>query len=108
MGLFDVYGGMTPMISLMPCHGIKVFRHHREESFHAFLQQARTKTINSDLELTIREYSYNYLIGNLPPRQRESIWLYSSLGIQSSVPFQQMIFFGCHQRFRKALCNIQN
>ena len=90
MGLFDVYGGMTPMISLMPCHGIKVFRHHREESFHAFLQLARTKTINSD-----PNWQYvnivNYLIGNLPPRQREFIWLYSSLGIQSSVPFQQII-----------------
>ena len=59
--------------------------------FMLFLQQARTKTINSDLELTIREYSHNYLIGNLPPRQREFIWLYSSLGIQSSVPFQQII-----------------
>ena len=41
MGLFDVYGGMTPMISLMPCHGIKVFRLHREESFHAFFTASK-------------------------------------------------------------------
>ena len=82
MCLFDVYGGMNPMISFMPFHGIKVFRHHRQESFHAFLQQARAKTINSDLELTIREYSAdNYLIGNLPPRKREIICLCSSLSI---------------------------
>ena len=58
--------------------------------FMLFLQLARTKTINSD-----PNWQYvnivNYIIGNLPPRQREFIWLYSSLGIQSSIPVQQII-----------------